>query len=930
MILIRGQVETLAGAVADHDSVSWDDELRRARTDHERAVIEALRALHGISEIPDAAPVPPARLGDFRLLNQLGSGSMGVVYEALQVSLDRRVALKILSPKAMHSTLRVERFKREARALAALEHPNIVTVYTVDAIGDLNFLAMELIKGAPLADRIPRRGFPLKAFFDLAIPLADALSQAHEHGITHRDLKPANIMVTEDGRAKVLDFGLAKLRRFEPTQIVSAASRRDTPLSLDGTLIGTVPYMSPEQIEGRSVGPRSDLFSLGVVYYEMITGRRPFDGLSEAEVMEMILRESPPSVLELRREIPPDLGRIVRHCLQKDPDRRYQTAKGLRNELDELRADVMGEVISTERSDPPTTILEIISRYWQWAAAAMLILLAVVLSNWHPNPSPPTWTSKNVTTDPGWEAEPALSPDGTQVAYAADWNGEIDVWITEAAGGAVLRLTSDPAVDRLPAWFPDGTELAFVSDRGGSDAIWKVSRLGGPVALLVPDATDPAISPDGKMIAFARAGTNGFLRVAVASLDDIGRVTQPADDEDGSADQRHPAWSPDGRSVVYQAGHGLWTVAAHGGQAKKLTSDPQFDRHPVWSADGRFVYFDSTRGGSRAIWRVPSTGGQTVRLTTGSGPETHPSISNDGHRLVYSTFRDDTDIVLVDLATRSRTRFEGTRRVASPVFVQDGREIVYSSDRDGGFNLWSQSLSGDGSWGGPRRLTRHPGNTGQCAISRDGRQVVYGWRHAGQGDIWTVSAEGGPTSRITDHLALDAHPAWSPEGDRVAFVSSRDGGRHVWVAGFDGGRRTNEPVRITSGDGDDSYPAWSGDGEKIAFVRSDEGESDVWISDVDDPERDRRLTVGADARHIDWDAGEEALWVAATWGTDSIEVRRIDVAGGAITPFSPPLILGPVFGAAYFDVARSGDRLVYLEREVVGDIWTLQSDEERF
>ena len=349
---MRGQVDKLASVVADHDSVSWDDELRRAGTDHERAVIEALRALHGISEIPVAAPVPPARLGDFQLLNELGRGSMGIVYEALQVSLDRRVALKILSPEAMPSTLRVERFKREARALAALEHPNIVTVYTVEAIGDLNFLAMELLKGAPLADRIPRCGFPLKTFFDLAIPLADALSLAHEHGITHRDLKPSNIMVTEDGKAKVLDFGLAKLRRPESAPFVSTPPRRDTPLSLDGTLIGTVPYMSPEQIEGRVVGPRSDLFSLGVVYYEMITGRRPFDGLSEAEVTGMILRENPPSVLELRGEIPPDLGRIVRHCLQKDPDRRYQTAKGLRNELDELRAEVMGEVVLPEAFGP--------------------------------------------------------------------------------------------------------------------------------------------------------------------------------------------------------------------------------------------------------------------------------------------------------------------------------------------------------------------------------------------------------------------------------------------------------------------------------------------------------------------------------------------------------------------------------------------------
>jgi TolB protein len=662
----------------------------------------------------------------------------------------------------------------------------------------------------------------------------------------------------------------------------------------------------------------------------MITGRRPFGGFSETDVMGTILSESPPSVLELRDEVPPDLGRIVRHCLQKDPDRRYQTAKGLRNELQELREDVLGQAILPKPATPPATTLRILAHHWQWPAAAMLILLAVVLSNWRPSSTLPPWSSMQVTTDPGWESEPALSPDGTLVAYAADWDGEVDVWITEAAGGAVLRLTSDRAADRLPAWFPDGTALAFVSNRGGPDAIWKVSRLGGPATLLVPEATDPAISPGGKRIAFARAGANGFLKVAVARLDDIDAVSLLTDDHGGPSDQRHPSWSPDGRSVVYETGHDLWTVAADGGPAKRLTSGHQFDRHPVWSPDGRFVYFDSRRGAGRAIWRVPSSGGTAVRLTTGSGPEAHPSISSDGRRLSYSTFRDDSDVVLFDLVTRSRTRFEDTRSVGSPVFVPTDQALVYSSDRRGGFDLWSRPLSADGSREVPRRLTRHRGNTGLCAVSPDGRRLVYGWRHAGQGDIWTVSAQGGPTSRFTDHPAIDDQPAWSPGGDRIAFVSTRDGGRHVWVAGFEDGRRTDDPVRITSGAGDDSYPAWSGDGGRIAFVRLKDGDRDVWIADLDDTDRVRRLTVDADVRYIDWGAGEQALWVAASWGTDSIEVRRIDVDSGAITPFSPPLILGPILGSPYFDVARGGDRLVYLEREVVGDIWTLEVDEERF
>jgi Tol biopolymer transport system component len=255
---------------------------------------------------------------------------------------------------------------------------------------------------------------------------------------------------------------------------------------------------------------------------------------------------------------------------------------------------------------------------------------------------------------------------------------------------------------------------------------------------------------------------------------------------------------------------------------------------------------------------------------------------------------------------------------------------VFSSDREGEFDLWSRPLSDNGSREGPRRLTRHAGNTGQCAISRDGRRVAYEQLHDGQGDIWIVSVLGGPATRFTHHPARDMHPAWSPDGDRVAFVSDREGSRHVWVARFDGVRRTGDPICITSGDGVDSVPVWSKDGESIAFMRLLDGQRDVWTVHPDGSGGARRLTVGADARYIDWDAGEESLWVAATWQTDSIEVRRLDIDDGANMPFSPPLILGPASEVAYFDVDHGGDRLAYVEREVVGDIWTLKVDKERF
>ena len=285
-------------------------------------------------------------LAHYSLIEKIGEGGMGVVWKAHDTTLDRDVAIKVLPDELAGESERLVRFEREARAVAALNHPNIITVHSVEKDdAGLHFFTMELVSGKPLSRQIPKNGLPRERFLDLAIPLADAMSAAHEQGITHRDLKPANIMVTTENRVKVLDFGLAKLVR--ESAMDREAPTRSRSLTHDGQLMGTIPYMSPEQVEGRPIDHRSDLFSLGVILYEMATGRHPFPGETHAAVMSAILRDSPASVTEHNPELPADLGRIIRHCLQKDPERRYQTAKGLRNELQELLAEPMSETSAT-------------------------------------------------------------------------------------------------------------------------------------------------------------------------------------------------------------------------------------------------------------------------------------------------------------------------------------------------------------------------------------------------------------------------------------------------------------------------------------------------------------------------------------------------------------------------------------------------------
>ncbi|HYV86107.1 MAG TPA: protein kinase [Patescibacteria group bacterium] len=287
---------------------------------------------------------PGQILSHYRLIERIGSGGMGVVYRALDTKLDRQVALKVLPPEVTADPERLERFRREARAAAALNHPNIITIHSVEEAEGVHFMTLELVEGKTLDTLIPPKGMPPRGFFEIAVPLANAVSAAHEKGIVHRDLKPANVMVTGTGVVKVLDFGLARLSR--PDAAAGLDSLPTMTATREGHILGTVPYMSPEQVQGKPVDHRSDIFSLGIILYEMAAGHRPFAGDSAAELASAILRDAPPLPTERRADLPPLLGRVIRRCLEKDPGRRYQTALDVRNELEDLKAETAAAAAS--------------------------------------------------------------------------------------------------------------------------------------------------------------------------------------------------------------------------------------------------------------------------------------------------------------------------------------------------------------------------------------------------------------------------------------------------------------------------------------------------------------------------------------------------------------------------------------------------------
>jgi len=314
-------------------------------------------------------------LGHYRIVDKIGEGGMGLVYRAEDTTLKRQVALKVLPADFTSNQERLERFQREAETLAALDHPNIVTIHTVEEIDGVHFLTMQLVHGRPLSELIPKSGMPLERLFELAIPLADALAAAHENGVIHRDLKPANIMATSEGRLKVLDFGLAKLRQEVPP--AEATELPTEPLTQEGRVVGTAPYMSPEQLEGKALDARTDIFSLGVVLYEMALGQRPFSGESSVSLISSILKETPRTVDTLRGDLPHHLGRIIAHCLEKDPRRRYQSAIDVRNELDGLRKEIDSGTLSVSRESVERDVGP--SRLWWWVAGSTIALLAATL-----------------------------------------------------------------------------------------------------------------------------------------------------------------------------------------------------------------------------------------------------------------------------------------------------------------------------------------------------------------------------------------------------------------------------------------------------------------------------------------------------------------------------------------------------------------------
>ncbi len=770
---------------------------------------------------------------------------MGVVYVAHDTKLQRNVALKVLSEEIKdHSA--ASRFEQEARAAASIAHPNICTIFEVGEHEGSPFIAMELLEGETLSERLKRGPVPLDLTLDWAIQIADALDAAHARAIVHRDLKPANLFITERGQVKILDFGVAKLELGQEQKTPGALPVNETLQSTvlasqtkPGFLIGTLLYMSPEQARGERVDARTDLFSLGVVLYEMVTGTRPFTGTSTAAVLVSILRDSPAHPSKLKPSLPEKLDDIINKALEKDRDMRYQSASELRADLKRLKRDTDPKLIRPEFAHSQGSKS---SKAWRWAALLLLAIVFTVGVAWLRFKSPQSEVGSPeivpFTSFSGKQLAPAFSPDGNQIAFVWDGGagGQQQIYTKLIGSEAPLRLTASSNNPQPPVWSPDGRSLAFFGwDGNEAAAIYVVPSLGGPERkLLHLEAAMPEFdwSPDGKTLALAAwhlPQKKPHIRLrTLESGSERALTSPPAEDED-----YHPIFSRDGRSIAFarlrsNGVSDIYLVRASGGESTRLTFDNRQVDGLAWSEDGGEIIYSSLHAGTDSLWRISTSGGNPRRVAAAGLNASEVAVAGRGHRLAYTERKHDSNIWRVPIGRDRKSGSEPVQLIAStqeddsPQYSPDGKKIVFASNRSGQYEIWTCDPDGHNQ---TQLTSLNSPWTGSPRWSPDSKRIAFDSRPEGQADIFVVDADGGTPRRLTTSNSTDIVPSWSADGRWIYFDSDRTGSQQIWKTTANG----EKTLQVSRTGGFESFE--SADGKVLYFSKM--GRRGLWRVSVE-------------------------------------------------------------------------------------------------
>jgi serine/threonine protein kinase/Tol biopolymer transport system component len=805
---------------------------------------------------------PGSRLGPYEIVAPLGAGGMGEVYRARDTSLKREVAIKVLPSYWSHDPDRLRRFELEAQAAAALNHPNIVSIFSVGEHDGAPYIVTELLHGETLRERLRHGPLRLREVLNVAVDIARALGTAHDAGVVHRDLKPENIFLTKERRVKVLDFGLAKLKQAkdESTNSATVTTPEETH---PGQVMGTVGYMSPEQVRGQPADARSDIFALGVMLYEMLTSERAFHKATTAETMTAILNEDPPPVSQIAHGLPPGLEKIVNRCLSKSPEQRFQHASDLAFALEALSDSSSVAVAAVPQ---PQALRQ--NRAWLAALAAVLLAAAILYWVSRP-PAVPSIESITQLTDDGvakWVYS-ALQTDGSRVYFNEGTVGNLNVAQVSVTGGATGIIPTTPANAQIVGLAPEGSPLLALHGpfNYSQKSVWLIPLpTGTPRQLVGIVAVDATFSPDGRIL-FSDLG----------SLYVVGKEgANPRKLLDVGGFIGEPRMSPDGKHILFTHyangffGPGLVQVDSDGANLQPLLSGTSLGWTccTQWTPDGKYIIFVRRGSAGQEIWTMPMKPGflrgvrKPMKLTAGPLSYVGPVVSRDGNQVFVIGVKKRGEVVRFDTASKQFVPFLSGISAFDPTFSADGTWVAYTAYPDN--TLWRSRSNGTDRL----QLTFAPSDVAYPFISPDGRHVAYGDE---KGAIYVISMDGGQPEKLADANCFA--PNWSADGKTLVFADYKDN-EHPEAQLLDvrTGKRS-----VVPGSRDLTGFQWV---SQDALVASDVSQSSLKLFDL----RTQGWSVLVEGKQpgnlINWSHSPDYHYVYYTTGGDNPKVVRVHLS----------------------------------------------------